>query len=198
MSSNTEIWQSYYEKSLTRKHLPRTELALKLNRSNLNVAIDCGCGAGGDLAYLEQQGYQVHGFDINQDAIRICDARFSGNSSISISQATFENFDYPRSGVVIANSSLFFANPEKLHDIWHSIESSLLVGGVFAGDFMGTDDSWAVGYRSHTAPLSKQKVTDLFANFEIIDFHERNERAETTLKKIKQWHTFSVVAVKHT
>ncbi len=69
-------------------------------------------------------------------------------------------------------------------------------GGVFAGDFMGYEDSWANQYRSPTTPLSSAEVNDLFEGFEIIRFHERDEKAKTALGKMKHWHTYSIVAIK--
>jgi len=198
MDENTEIWQQYYEKALSRSHLPRTEFAVKLNASGLNIAIDCGCGTGSDIAFLDQQGYQVHGFDINPDSISICRDRFGNNPLIDISLASFEHFDYPQAGVITANSSLFFADPNLFDNTWQSMISSLQPDGVFAGDFMGVNDSWASGYRSPTAPLTKQQVVNLFENFDIIRFHERDERGQTALGKTKQWHIFSVVAIKRT
>ena len=67
---------------------------------------------------------------------------------------------------------------------------------MFAGDFMGVNDSWAAGYRSATNPMNKQQVLNLFDEFEIIEFHERDEKGQTAIGKIKHWHTFSVIAVK--
>ncbi|GAL10930.1 SAM-dependent methyltransferase [Vibrio astriarenae] len=198
MDENSEIWCRFYEKAIARSHSKRTEFAVKLNESRSNVATDCGCGTGGDIEYLHEQGYQVHGFDINPDSIEICQSRFQSKSLIEISESSFESFDYPRSGVVIANFSLFFAIPEKFLQTWEKIESSIEVGGVFAGDFMGFKDSWAKNYRSPTTPLTESQVLGLFSNFEIIRFYERDERAETSLGKLKHWHTYSVVAVKRT
>lgn len=61
---------------------------------------------------------------------------------------------------------------------------------------MGYKDSWADNYRSPTSPITEQALRKLLANFEIVRFYERDERAPTTLGKLKQWHTYSVVAVK--
>ncbi|MGF1698481.1 methyltransferase domain-containing protein [Vibrio lamellibrachiae] len=196
MDENTEIWRQFYDKALSRPHSRRTELAVRLNESNLNVAIDCGCGTGSDSQYLEQQGFQVHGFDINPDSVAICRDRFGSKSLVEISESSFVSFNYPKSGVVIANSSLFFANPNQFDVIWNNINSSIQVGGVFAGDFMGFKDSWAENYRSPTAPLSESKVRALFTSFDIIRFVERDEEAKTSLGRMKHWHTYSVVAVK--
>ncbi len=198
MDDNTEIWRQFYQKALSRPHSKRTEFAVRLNESNLKVATDCGCGTGSDSEYLDQQGYQVHGFDINPDSVAICRDRFGSKSLVEISESSFESFDYPKSGVVIANSSLFFADPNQFASTWSNIRSSIEIGGVFAGDFMGFKDSWANNYRSPTTSLSESEVKDLFSGFEIVRFAERDETAKTSLGRMKHWHTYSVVAVKRT
>ena len=197
MDENSDIWRQYYEQALAKPHLKRTEFIVKLNKSSTKVAIDCGCGTGSDIDYLLGQGYQVHGFDVNPDAIAICRDRFGQSALVDISQSSFEDYDYPQCGLVIANNSLFFADPSCFSATWEKIESSLVEGGVFAGDFMGTKDSWANNYRSPTTSLTESEVKALFTNFEIIRFVERDEKAETALGRQKHWHTFSVVAVKH-
>lgn len=198
MDRNTKIWRQYYEKALTRPHSKRTEFAARLNKSNFKVATDCGCGTGSEIEYLEQQGFQVHGFDINPDSVAICRDRFGAKSLVEIAESSFELFDYPKSGLVIANSSLFFADPNQFESTWSNISSSIETGGVFAGDFMGLKDSWAHNHRSPTTPLSESEVKALFSGFEIVRFFERDEKAKTTLGRMKHWHTYSVVAVKRT
>lgn len=68
--------------------------------------------------YLEDQVFQVHGFDINSDSVAICRDRFGSKSLPDIVESSFESFEYPKSGVVIANSSLFFANPDQFETTW--------------------------------------------------------------------------------
>lgn len=196
MAGNTDIWCRYYDKALYRPHSKRTEFAARLNESDLKVATDCGCGAGSDIHYLEQQGFQVYGFDINPESVAICRDRFGSESLVKISESSFESFNYPKSGVVIANSSLFFADPNHFEVTWDRIKCSIEVGGVFAGDFMGFNDSWAEKYHSPTTPLSASEVKTMFSEFEIVRFFERDEMAKTSLGKMKHWHTYSVVAVK--
>ena len=146
--------------------------------------------------YLEQQGFQVHGFDINSDSVAICRDRFGLNSLVKISKSSFESFNYPKSGVVVANSSLFFADPDKFETTWRNIKSSIEVGEVFAGDFMGVNDIWAENYRRPITALSEPEIKKLFTEFEIVRFYERDEKAKTALGRMKHWHTYSVVAVK--
>ena len=194
--TNDKIWRQYYEKSLAKTHAPRTEFAIKLNDSNLKLAIDVGCGTGSDTAYISRLGYQVQSFDNNPDSIAICVARFADDPLVKIRESSFEAFEYPKCGVVIANSSLYFADPELFKMTWKRIIDSIKQGGVFAGDFMGVNDSWASGFRSTITSMNKLEVEALFNNFEIVRFHERDETGKTAIGKTKHWHTFSVVAIK--
>ena len=196
MSEESDIWQRYYQKALLKKHHQRCEFALKLNLSASRVAIDCGCGTGADIAFLAESGYDVHGFDINEQAITICRERFSSTSNISLSQTSFEQFTYPSAGIVIANDSLFFADKKQFWRTWQNIELCLEQGGVFAGDFLGNRDSWAKMGRSDINPLSEPQVEALFDQFEIIRRQERDEKGVTMLGREKHWHTFSIVARK--
>ena len=198
MENNDKIWRKYYQKVLSKAHEPRTKFAVKLNKSKLKIAIDMGCGTGSDSAYMAQLSYQVHSFDINSESISICQERFKNDPQITISKSSFENYDYPTCGVIIANSSLFFADPNQFQTTWERIIASIEIGGVFTGDFMGINDSWAKGYRSSTTPMTRTAVEALFDRFEIIRFHERDELGKTAIGKTKHWHTFSVVAIKRT
>ncbi|MFT2109742.1 class I SAM-dependent methyltransferase [Marinomonas sp. 2405UD68-3] len=196
MDENTDIWRKYYEKELLRPHSKRTAFAVTLNASNSQVAIDCGCGTGNDIEFLELCGYHVHGFDINPDAIAMCQDRFNMKPRVAITESSFESFVYPKAGVVIANSSLFFADPTLFGTTWNNIKSSVNIGGVFAGDFMGRKDDWAKEYRCPTVSLLESEVRSLFSGFDVVKFSERDEAAKTSLGRMKHWHTYSVIAVK--
>lgn len=196
MDENRNIWRKYYQNALTRPHCKRTEFVVQLNQSPCKVAIDCGCGTGSDIDFLSREGYQVYGFDVNPDSLAICHDRFNQNPLIELSQSSFEEYDYPSAGVIVANSSLFFADSNHFKNIWFRIESALQPGGVFAGDFLGVKDSWAENYRSPTSSFTETGVRELFTNFNLVRFYERDELAPTSLGKMKHWHTFSVVAIK--
>jgi len=196
MDSNTAILRDYYAKALAREHKPRTGFAAELNQTGQTIAIDCGCGTGNDIAYLAQLGYQVHGFDINPDSISLCRERFASEPRVAITAASFERFDYPASSMIIANASLYFANPLCFQATWQTISGSLVPGGVFAGDFMGPNDSWASAYRSPTTALSREQVLALFQGYDIVKLDEHEGEGNTLVGRTKHWHSFSVVAVK--
>lgn len=196
MTNHQATWRDYYEKSLSTPHRKRTEHVLSLNQSGLNVAIDCGCGTGNDIDFLAQNNYQVFGFDVSAEAISICEKRFENNIDVNIQQASFENYQYPKTGLLIANSSLFFANPKIFNATWKKMSSAIEVGGLFAGEFLGLEDTWATHYRSPTTALSAQAIKSLFNDFEVVQFHERKEVGKTRMGRTKHWHIYSVIALK--
>lgn len=193
---NDELWRAFYQKTLNRKPSPWTKRAIDLNRTGYKVAVDCGCGTGADIHYLSNSGYQVHGFDIQPEAIRICHERFSENALVEVENNSFEEYDYPSCGVMIAMSSLYFADPIQFESTWQRISDSLVSGGVFAGGFLGPEDSWVSEPGRVVTPLRREQVELLFEGYEIIEFHERNEPGKTKIGNLKHWHTFFVLAVK--
>ncbi len=195
---NRENWRKFYEKALNRPHSMRTERAVRLDKSATKIAIDCGCGTGSDIEYLNSQNYEVFGFDINPDSIAICRDRFGGKPRVHVTQSSFGDFQYIDVSLIIANASLFFVAPSQFKSVWSNIDASLVKGGVFAGDFMGKNDSWADDFHTPLTTLTKNELLDLFSNFEIIELTERDEDGQTMLGDSKHWHIYSVVAVKRT
>ncbi|WP_223295018.1 hypothetical protein [Marinomonas mediterranea] len=49
---------------------------------------------------------------------------------------------------------------------------------------MGLNDGWASNFRVPTMPLSESEVRDLFVEFDIVTFIERDENAKTSLGKM--------------
>ncbi len=197
MNRNIALWKDYYMHTENKPHHIRTQLAADLNKSGLSKAVDCGCGTGSDIRYLSQLGYQVNGFDINEDSVALCRKRFSGDDSVHIAHSSFEEFDFSQCGIVIAHSSLYFSDPFRFPITWQKISQSLPSGGVFSGDFLGIDDSWVEDDKHQTNPISRLQIEDFFSDFQIVQFDERNELGKTALGREKHWHTYSVVAVKN-
>ncbi len=191
-------WDDYYRKVVNLQHRTVTVDAVNLvPKKERVVAIDCGCGAGRDVAYLEKIGFSVYAFDIEDNALEICKARFHESPSVKISKSSFADFDYPEANLVIANSSLYFCPEKEFQFAWHKISESLLTGGVFCGDFLGHLDSWANKTEFKVTSFTKDQALSLLSKFDIINFHVRKEVGTTALGIDKYWHTFSVIAVKN-
>lgn len=190
------VWNQYYQQALSRAHNTRTEYAVKLNQTGLNVAVDCGCGTGSDIDYLLKVGYTVYGFDSNPQAIEICNKRFEDQERVYLTESAFENFSYPKMGLLMANNSLYFADPKCWDNTWQRMCDALLPKGVLVANFMGPKDSWANQYRSATLPLEQDQLEAMLADFDIFQLNERDEIGTTAIGKEKHWHTYSVVAIK--
>lgn len=192
--------QVYYERSLTVDIYPHLKMALDLIDLSLpKVAVDVGCGAGRDALYLAKKGFTVYAYDKSDVAIarleEICPDHL--NEKLFPQVCSFERFEYPRSSLVSACSSLFFCPPELFSPAWLKITESILRGGVFCGHFMGVNDSWAKMVRGDLTVHTRDGLAELFKDsFKIVDVYEHNSEGMTLAGKKKHWHTYSVVAQK--
>ena len=81
----------YFEATADRVTRDDLRLAVRLVEGN-KVAIDCGCGAGSDIAFLRSHDFFVHAFDIEEESINRCKIRFKGDSKVLLSQNSFNTF----------------------------------------------------------------------------------------------------------
>ena len=166
------------------------------------VAIDCGCGAGSDIAFLRSQGFLVHAFDIEEESILRCSKRFEHDSDVQLSQASFNSYDYPKVSLIVADASLFFCPNQQFNMVWGNISNALLPNGVFCGSFLGPEDTMAgpnynkESYWPDILVMSEEQVKSLFKGFSIASFTEHRTSGRTPDGKLHQWHIFSVVAKK--
>lgn len=166
------------------------------------IAVDCGCGAGSDIAFLRVKGFTVHAFDIESEAIARCQKRFAGDDKVKLSQNSFSTYHYPRASLIVADASLFFCPQDEFKDVWKRINESLLPNGVFAGSFLGQDDTMAgPGYdREAFWPevlvTSEEELRSWLTSFEIASFTEHRKSGIAPGGNHHQWHIYSVVARK--
>ena len=225
--------EKYYD--ATKDRLVRQDLitAVSLARENINqqllrskettnVAIDCGCGAGSDVAYLLKCGFTVHAFDVEASAITRCQKRFSGDPMVHLTQASFADFSYPQASLIVADASLFFCPPDQFDAVWGHITNALVRGGVFVGSFLGQDDSMAqpsvtskeccaeeavkrrldaAVYWPEVLVFSEEALKSrLEGVLEIVSWQEHRKTGQvpggTGKSQPHSWHIFSVVAVK--
>ncbi len=191
----------YFNATANRETREDLRLAVNLVEGR-RVAIDCGCGAGSDIAYLRTQGFLVHAFDIEEESIIRCKNRFQHDGDVLLSQASFNSYNYPNASLIVADSSLFFCPEHEFGAVWRKITNALLPKGVFAGSFLGPEDTMAglhynkEAYWPDILVLSEEKVKDLFNSYKIKSFIEHKASGTTPDGEIHQWHIFSVVAKK--
>lgn len=164
------------------------------------IAIDCGCGAGSDIAYLRENDFTVYAFDSEAESIARCSKRFSGDGKVLLSQASFSSFKYPSASLVVADASLFFCPQSEFDEVWCEIGESLMPNGIFCGSFLGPGDTMASpdydgeAFWPNVMTFTEEELRIRFVGFEILKWTEHNITGETAQGIPHHWHIFSVVA----
>ncbi len=182
-------WDVYCAR--TRGRPPRATLLDALARlgARTGLAIDLGIGGGRDAAALLARGWRVIGIDSEPAALALL-----RHPRLTLRQEPFETAELPGADLVNASFSLPFCRPEAFPALWRRIASALPGGGLFAGQFFGPRDDWAVD--PGIADLTRAELLALLSAFEIERFDEEERDAETQSGERKHWHVFHVVARK--
>ena len=193
--------EKYYD--ATHQREIRSDLAFAVDLlGGPKIAIDCGCGAGSDIAYLLAKGFKVYGFDIEDESISRCQKRFVNNNDVILSKAGFGSYKYPSASLVVADASLFFCPKADFGAVWKNIYECLYPNGIFCGSFLGPEDTMAgPGYDESefwpaTLVLNEEEVRDRFKDYNICRFTEHKTSGVTPQGVPHNWHIFSVVAKK--
>ncbi|MFT4721075.1 MAG: SAM-dependent methyltransferase [Candidatus Azotimanducaceae bacterium] len=168
--------------------------------SDERIAVDCGCGAGSDIAFLRRNDFTVYAYDIEQASIQRCRKRFKDDGEVLLSHDSFSSFIYPRASLIVADASLFFCPKSEFEHVWSSMRESIKPKGVFCGSFLGPRDTMAGpdhgkdSFWPDVMVFTEAEVRENFTDFEIIKFTEHEVSGETAQGKSHHWHIFSVVA----
>ena len=162
------------------------------------LAVDLGCGAGGDVAELLRRGWRVLAIDAEEEAIRRLEARKDlgpdEHARLETQVARFEDATWPSADLVNSSWALPFCHPASFPAVWARIVTSLATGGRFSGQLFGDRDGWRED-RDLTF-LSRAEVDELLRGFEAEHLDEVEEDGRTALGQAKHWHVFHVVARK--
>lgn len=191
----------YFDATQNRKTRDDLLFAVK-NVVAPKIAVDCGCGAGADIGYLSSQGFTVHAFDVEEEAIARCSNRFHGIDNVHLTKATFATYVFPEASLVVADASLFFCPKLEFPVVWKRIYDCLRPGGIFSGSFLGQEDTMAM--ESHDAgdfwPASsvfaQEEVVKLLEPYEVLRFTVHKSSGTTPSGEPHNWHIFSTVAKK--
>ena len=99
---------------------------------------------------------------------------------------------------VNASFSLPFCAQEAFPEVWQRLVDALPSGGVFSGQFFGSNDTWASAPMptSPTWHVSREGEENFLQDFTIVDFKEVDEQGGGPRGTVKHWHVYHIVAVK--
>lgn len=102
------------------------ELVPRLKREGIHVVLDAGCGTGRHTQYLAQQGFNVNGIDISEQAIKLAEAS-KNEHIIDYRIGTLVDLPYPPNSMdfILANHSLEYASEEDVRKSIAKLDSVL-------------------------------------------------------------------------
>ncbi|MGF1833262.1 methyltransferase domain-containing protein [Photobacterium sanguinicancri] len=195
----TVDWLSYLN---TQSLLPPRSHVVEANqflgeRQSMNIAVDCGCGAGRDALYLLEQGFQVYAFDKDLPTIEKLaqHSLAASNPMLDVKISSFGEYHFPRSHLVNASACLFYSEPNEFAIFWKNMVKSLFSGGIFCGHFIGKDD---IGFDEKLPILThtKEEIEDLLEGFYVIAWQEKRERSSQLTGEQRYWTVYTVTALK--
>lgn len=189
-------WNNYIDKTKSSK--PRPLLVEALRYVTLReAALDLGCGAMNDSLFLSQNGFELIDAVDNNPSILDISKNLGDNSHINFHLSDILDFTFTKNkyNLVNAQFSLPFSSPNNFEGLWQNISESLNKGGIFSGQFFGIHDDWS--HRSNMTFLLDTQVSNLFTNWNIISLDEFKGLRKTAKGEDKQWHIFSVIAIKN-
>lgn len=187
-------WEEYFKKFTGRP--PRPQLVKALTHINKpGIAVELGSGAGRDALHLLQEGWHVYAVEkesagltmLQKDLPQELRSRF-----IPMAKSFEEINELPQNDFTYASFSLPFCKPESFTQLWSAVERSLKPGGYFTGNFFGPEDEWAK--HGDLSIHSEGELRNLFKDYEILHWEEKNEMAPTAAGPLKHWHLFTIIA----
>lgn len=195
-------WNEYYKSKSNQTPrdtlLKALELFDKEKRTDEQLfAIDIGSGHGTDTLHLLKNNWRVLAIDNDANGLQILTDSVlpSFKRNVRTLKQPFEEMKLINCNFLNASYCLPFCKPEYFKTLWNEIENSVMIDGRFAGNFFGLKDSWADNKEMtfHT----EEEVRNLFRNFHIEIFEERDEDGVTSIGEAKHWHVYSVIAKKN-
>ena len=191
-------WEAYYERHKDRPGSPllRSALSFITAHDTCRHAVDLGCGAGNDSRFLLEAGWDVLAIDREAAAINRVEktALSCPRGQLRTRVQPFEGLNrLPSASLVYAGMALPFCHPEHFVNLWSTVLSALVPGGVFAGNLFGDRDDWA--NRTFMNFHTETQARGLFQGLELMLFHVHEEDGPC-MQGFKHWHRFDFIARK--
>jgi SAM-dependent methyltransferase len=155
-------------------------------------ALDVGCGAGQAARFLAERGYDVTAIDLDPRAIDLTRQRCEG-LPVTVVPGDIRDVSLLPVDLIHCGFVLFFLTRDDVARLMDRFHEILRPGGLFIGQFLGPQDTWAQG----ATPLlshSKSEVDDLLADWEVVHLEEVERDGATAWGEAKHWHVTHVIA----
>jgi SAM-dependent methyltransferase len=188
-------WDNYYKKHTSRKPREQLTRAVALCKEK-EFALDLGAGTLIESRFLIEDGFKKviavdNSPEVKSFAIGLDKEKFS------LVISPFQDFDFQKNKYDLVNAqySLPFFGPNNFKSFIEKIKDSLKAGGIFVGQFFGTNDGWNSSETSLVFQTKKEAI-NLLSGLNIIEFNEKEENGQTASGQPKHWHYFDFIAEK--
>lgn len=188
--SNDNNWPLYFEKTMNGG--PRENLVRALDLFDKEyfqgICMDIGSGAGNDINYLLDKGWNVLAFDPEEESRRIIHERFPNNPNLQFTLANFKEIPWQTVDLVNCSFVLPFCEMDYFDSLMQNIVSNIRPGGRFSGNFFGLNHGW-----NHLSLVSKDRALSYFQDFELEYVNETAEDKLSALGDEVYFHNIDVV-----
>lgn len=187
-----EVWSRYFAATADKPVHPIFE-SLEPFLPDSGTAIDLGCGGGRGTIWLLERGMHVVAVDASEEGLDYLRKGLPGGSDVELICSNFQDLELGTYDVSVACFTLFFLPPDEFDRFWPRVVQSIRPGGLFAGQFLGVNDSW----KDRDFTLHRRRdVEALLKDFKVLMLNEEKNDGETALGEKKHWHVFHVIARK--
>lgn len=131
--------------------------------------------------------------DASEEGLDYLRKGLPGGSDVELICSNFQDLELGAYDVSVACFTLFFLPPDEFDRFWPRVVQSIRPGGLFAGQFLGVNDSW----KDRDFTLHRRRdVEALLKDFKVLMLNEEENDGETALGEKKHWHVFHVIARK--
>ena len=161
----------FYEISKDAEPAPIIKRAVELVE-NRGTALDLGSGALNEAKFLLNEGFQKV-IAVDKDAQAMQMAQKIDDDRLDFQRTKIENFYFPENTYDLVNALwvLSFIKKDQIAEILAKVYRSLKTGGIFSGNFLGSNHQWAES-TDNSALYTREELRELLHEFEIIGFGE--------------------------
>lgn len=137
------------------------------------IALDLGCGAGAEAAFLAESGFMVDAIDKSETAVKSAKERCTG-LTVDVILGDFNEFELRPSYYMLAAAmnSLPFISKEQIRPLLKRVQESLKPGGVAVFSLFGPEHAWATE-RPDMNFWTVEEVRDFWREWEIVNLEEK-------------------------
>ena len=161
-------------------------------------AFDVGCGAGRDMFFLLNSGFDVTAIDRCEQAIDAVSERYTPNdvTALTLLHADMNTLHIPKNHLTNAHHAIPFCSPNNIENVMYALLDAVYSGGYFCATFFGEYDSWKED--KHIATLTELQLKQFFHHHWTVKYFENVTPFEgkTATGKVKTWHILSIIAKK--